>query len=235
MGEWNNASQISWNKVVLGGCTAPKGSSWQPHIRNKKTSSLAWHSTSHTIELYFNMHIFHPKPTKHHQACFQVVTSLSSISRAKFWPKARTNKISKLWYLLRPNDQLWQDRAPKIPAWFCGKVHLLEMQPYIDEVDTFVQIHFLSRAISIFQICNLFEFCCGFHWSSVIYVLFYSMAKSHQQESIWCFLTTHLKNMLVKMGSSSSNRVEHKKHLSCHHPGIVQNAPPFWQQLSVPW
>ena len=145
-----------------------------------------------------------------------MVTSLSSISRPKFWPKARTNKTSKLWYLLRPNDQLRQDRAPNIPAWFCGKVHLPEMQPYINEVDTFVQNHFLSRAISIVQICNLFEFCCGFHWSSVIFAFFFSMARSHQQESSWWFLTTHLKNMLVKMGSSSPNRVENKKHLSCH-------------------
>ena len=32
---------------------------------------------------------------------------------------------------------------------------------------------------------------------------------------------THLKNMLVKMGSSSLNRGENKKYLSCHHLGIL--------------
>ena len=41
----------------------------------------------------------------------------------------------------------------------------------------------------------------------------------------WWF-STHLKNMLVKMGSSSPIcRGENKKHLSCHHPVFVGRAP----------
>ena len=39
--------------------------------------------------------------------------------------------------------------------------------------------------------------------------------------SIWLVVSTHLKNMIVKLGSSSPNfRGENKKYLSCHHPGI---------------
>ena len=33
----------------------------------------------------------------------------------------------------------------------------------------------------------------------------------------WLVVSTHLKNMIVKMGSSSPGRGEHKKYLSCHH------------------
>ncbi len=33
----------------------------------------------------------------------------------------------------------------------------------------------------------------------------------------WWLVSTHLKNMLGKMGSSSPNRGENKKYLSCHH------------------
>ena len=39
----------------------------------------------------------------------------------------------------------------------------------------------------------------------------------HIKVLYWLVVSTHLKNMIVKMGSSSPNRVENQKCLSCHH------------------
>ena len=54
----------------------------------------------------------------------------------------------------------------------------------------------------------------------------------------WLVVSTPLKNMLVKMGSSSPNRGENKEYLSCHHPVLVQCLFPSLRILKdppMPW
>ena len=48
-----------------------------------------------------------------------------------------------------------------------------------------------------------------------------------QRDKFWLLVSTHLKNMLVKLGSSSPNSGENKTSLSCHHPEFhfQPNAP----------
>ena len=46
---------------------------------------------------------------------------------------------------------------------------------------------------------------------------------------------THLKNMLVKLGSSSPGRGEHKKYLSCHHLVLMVGSEIRWSLTSWGW
>jgi len=45
---------------------------------------------------------------------------------------------------------------------------------------------------------------------------------------------THLKNMLVKLGSSSPNRDENKRYLSCHHPVFLPALSTTSRRLPTP-